>query len=269
MPFAINKNYTVSKLTDKNIASLNSIMQGFNESELVNLNLSTTTVFNTLGALNKWTTQQINALQTPVTNYIQKYLSSNLTSKFLSSASNLLCSVPTSYLSKTSLTESNFKLSLSTFAKINIPCPNIADWYTYARSTSLFGSKKRATTPALTTSQLSQMGALVAGISIADLQTLPKSYMSSIVSLAFQNMPADTVNALSADQLSGLNAAQVSALQNSPYSSSFSAAIKSGLAALAQNLVVKSTTKSAASLLQFNFISLTLCFLIALFENEF
>jgi len=262
-------NYTVSKLTDKNIASLNSIMQGFNETELVALNLSSTTAFNTLGSLNKWSTAQINAFQTPVNSYIQKYLNNNLTSKFLSSAGNLLCSIPTSYLSKTYLPESSFRLSLSTFAKINIQCPNVANWYSYARTTSIFSSKKRATTPALTTSQLSKMGALAAGISIADLQTLPRSYMSSISSLAFQNMPADTVNALSSDQISGLNAAQVSALQNSPYAASFSAAIKSSLTALSKNLAVTATTKSAASMLAFNFISFIPCLILALFKYDF
>jgi len=154
-------------------------------------------------------------------------------------------------------------MSLGSFSKINIRCPNVANWYSYARNTALFKTKsKRAVTPALTTSQLSQMGALVAGISIADLQTLPKSSMSSISSLAFQNMPAATVNALSTDQLNGLSGSQVSALQNSPYYSSFSTSIKSGLTTLSQNLAAAAASNAFS--VTFNFSILTICLLLSI-----
>lgn len=86
--------------------------------------------------------------------------------------------------------------------------------------------------------------------------------MSSISSLAFQNMPAATVNALSTDQLNGLSATQVSALQNSPYYSSFSSTIKSGLTTLSQNLAA--SAKSNAFGITYNFVIISACLLYSI-----
>ena len=74
-----------------------------------------------------------------------------------------------------------------------------------------------------------------AGITAADLETIPASYMSSISSSALQYMPAAKLNLLTMDQLNGLSTEQVASLVNSPYYSSFSSSIKTGLASLAAN----------------------------------
>jgi len=97
-----------------------------------------------------------------------------------------------------------------------------------------------------------------AGITVSDLSTLPASTISSISASAFSIMPADTVNSLTTAQLNGLSMSQLSALTNSPYYSSFSTSIKSGLTSLTANAAATAKTSSGLKL-NFNMISLISC----------
>jgi hypothetical protein len=67
---------------------------------------TTTTSISALGALTTWTTAQLatTALGVPISNYITNYLSGTITSTFLTSAGNLLCTLTQSQINGISTT---------------------------------------------------------------------------------------------------------------------------------------------------------------------
>jgi hypothetical protein len=171
----------------------------------------------------------------------------------LTSAANLLCSFNTAQI--TSVTSSAFSSSISVLAKISLNCPNIASWYALAKENPNYGS-----TLYTSISSLSELGSIISGISIADLQLVSVDSMSSITTTAFQYMPAATVNSLSVSQLTGLSIDQVTALLNSPNYASFSSSIKNYLVALASG---SSTATSGSFRLKVsNLAEYLFCFII-------
>jgi len=254
------KNYgSTSNLTTQQITALNSIMQGFSATQLISLNFTSTTSINALGALNLWTADQLNALTTPLTKYITTYLNNNISSTFITAAGNLLCSLTTAQISSAS--NSSLKLAVGSPSKISIACPTVSTWYKIYRplfKNSGVSKRSTTTTAVLTKSSVSSLGTVIAGITVSDLSTLPASTISSISASAFSIMPADTVNSLTTAQLNGLSMSQLSALTNSPYYSSFSTSIKSGLTSLTANAAATAKTSSGLKL-NFNMISLISC----------
>lgn len=61
-----------------------------------------------------------------------------ITSDFITSAANLLCSFSSTQIN--SISDSDFTSSVSALAKISISCPNMNLWYSKAKSSSTYGS---------------------------------------------------------------------------------------------------------------------------------
>lgn len=224
---------SASAISDKNITALNSIMVGFSSSDLAILTFTTTTSIGALGALNGWSSDQLNSLATPLTNYVTNYLSGTITSDFLTSAANLLCSLTSGQI--TGITESVFTSSVSALAKISLTCPNMNSWYAKAKISSTYGA-----TLVSDNSKLTELGSILTGITTTDIASVPADSISSISTTAWKYMPAATVNSLSSDQLNGLSNDQLTSLLNSPNYSSFSGPITSALSSLSGSSSAKS-----------------------------
>lgn len=157
---------------------------------------------------------------------------------------------------------------MSSLAKISLLCPNIATWYNYTKYSGQYSSLTSSS------SALTELGAIISGITTADMALVSSDMVSSISSNALQYMPADTINSMSSTQLSGLSATQVVALQSSPNYSSFSSSVKSGLTSMSTSGTISDSgtttttttaSRSHASLIKFNpFILFNICVLSVL-----
>jgi len=183
-------------------------------------------------------------LATPLTTYITTYLSGSVTSDFMTSAGNLLCSFSSSQISSVSTTV--FASSISSLSKISLACPNIANWYALAKTVPAYGSSLYSSS-----SSISELGSVMSGITTTDLASVSADQISSFSTLSFQYMPAATVNSMSTTQLAGLAHDQVTSLLNSPYYSSFSSAITSYLATASGG----TATTSGASQISLNYLA--------------
>lgn len=163
----------------------------------------------------------------------------------MTSAANLLCCLTSDQI--TNLDNTVFTQSISTLSKISLTCPNIANWYSYAKTSSTYGSSL-----VTDNSMLTELGAILSGITPADIKLIPTDSISSISTVAWKYMPADTVNSLSADQIGELSNDQMTALLNSPNYDSFSDLITSSL----QSQLGVTTTSSRGYSLQLSSISL-------------
>jgi hypothetical protein len=121
----------VSSISDTNLSQLKSILVGFSYSDLSSLVFTTTTSINSLGSLNGWNSSQLNALSTPLTNYITNYIGNTITVNFLTSAANLACSLTSNQIN--SISNSTFISSISVLSKISLTCPNISLFYALAK----------------------------------------------------------------------------------------------------------------------------------------
>ena len=238
---------SAASISDTNVTSLNNVVLGFTSAQLSTLTFTTTTSIAALGALSDWSTSQVeilffnlslflqlniilmlklSGLYTPLNNYITNTLSGTITADFMTSAGNLLCSLSSTHVTGVSTTV--FASSISSLSKISLGCPNIANWYTLAKTVSAYGSSLYSSS-----SSISELGSVMSGISTTDIALVSTDAISSFSTTAFQYMPAATVNLMSSSQLSALAIDQVSALLNSPYYSSFSSAVTSALAVAA------------------------------------
>jgi hypothetical protein len=182
-------------------------------------------------------------LATPLTTYITTYLSGSVTSDFMTSAGNLLCSLSSNQISSISTTV--FASSISSLSKISLACPNIANWYALAKTVPAYGSSLYSSS-----SSISELGSVMSGITTTDLASVSADQISSFSTLSLQYMPAATVNSMSTTQLAGLAHDQVTSLLNSPYYSSFSSAITSYLATASGG-----TATSGASQISLNYLA--------------
>ncbi len=179
----------------------------------------------------------MSALSTPLTSYITTNCSGSVTSDLMSSAGNLLCAFTTAQVANA--TSAMFTSAISTLSGISMSCPNMASWYSLAKTVSTYGSELYTSI-----SSLSELGSVISGITTTDIALVSADGISSITTNALQYMPAATVNALSSTQLAGLAVDQVSALLNSPNYASFSSSITSSLLTAATGVP---TTSSAGS----------------------
>jgi len=211
-------------ISDTTVGQLNSILTGFagtnaySESDLANLPTFSISTLSTLGALTGWSSTQLTYLNTPISAYITA--SSNSYSDFIQSGGNLLCALNTT----TIMSIPTAQFSVTSLSKISISCPNIAAWYSYATTKVSSYSSAYASSSALT-----ELGSVVAGISTSDIALVTADNIGSISSSAWTYMPAATVNAISSSALSGLTTDAVSALLSNPNAASFSSAITSSL----------------------------------------
>jgi len=189
----------------------------FTESDLATLPTFTITSISALGALTGWSSTQLSNLATPVTNYIT---AAGSYSDFLQSGGNLLCGLNTSQINAIPTNQ----FSVTSLSKISVSCQNMAAWYAYATKNISSYSGAYASSSALT-----ELGSVIAGISTADIALVSSDNIGSISSSAWTNMPAATVNAISSSALSGLPTEAVSALLSNPNAASFSSAITSSL----------------------------------------
>jgi len=244
-----------NSIPDTDIANLNSICVGFSTTQLASLVFTTTTSISALGALTTWSTAQLasSALGAPLTVYINSasYLNGVITSSFLSAAGNLLCTLNQNQIS--SISSSAF--SVSALSSISVSCPNIAYWYAYAKANVTAYSSLTSSASAI-----SELGSVMAGVSTADIALISADNIGSITTSAWTNMPAATVNSLSATQLAGLSTDQVTALTNNPNAASFSASVTNALTS-----ALTGTTTSNANMQSINMISLLICSLMAIF----
>lgn len=153
-------------------------------------------------------------------------------------------------------------------SKISLTCPNIANWYVFAKNTTAFASLTNSS------SALSELGTIISGITSADIALVSSDSISSISNSALQFMPANTINSMSTAQLTGLSANQVTALQSSPNYASFSTALKSGLTSLSTTgivietsvtsavTIITTTARSDGYFIQFNLVTLFVCFIL-------
>ena len=193
------------------------------------------------------------ALATPLTTYITTYLGGSITSDFMTSAGNLLCSLSSTQVSGVSTTI--FAASISSLSKISLACPNIANWYALAKTVPAYGSSLFSSS-----SSISELGSVMSGITTTDMALVPTDGIVSFSTYAFQYMPATTVNSMSTAQLNLLSHVQIVSLLNSPYYSSFSTAVTNTLAS-----ATGTTTTSGASqitLSHFSKISIGLYFIL-------
>jgi len=244
---AISLYTSPSQISDANIAALNSVLLGFTQTQLSQLVFTSTTSISALGALSGWSSAQLSGLSTPLTNYINTNCSGSVTSDLMTSSSHLLCAFSSAQV--TNVTSAMFTASISTLSGISMACPNMANWYTLAKTVSTYA------TPYSSLSVLSELGAVISGITTTDIALVSADGVSSITTSALQYMPAATVNTLSSTQLAGLAVDQVSALMNSPYYSSFSASLQASLQSSATGTTV---TANSASSLVFSKLSLGL-----------
>ena len=162
------------------------------------------------------------ALATPLTAYITTYLSGSITSDFMTSAGNLLCSFSSTQISGISTTV--FAASISSLSSINLACPNIANWYALAKTVPAYGSSLYSSSSSIT-----ELGSVMSGITTTDMASVTSDGINSFSTAAFQYMSAATVNSMSATQLAGLSVDQITSLLNSPYYFSFSTAVTNSL----------------------------------------
>ena len=191
---------------------------------------------------------KLSGLYTPLNNYITNTLSGTITADFMTSAGNLLCSLSSTHVTGVSTTV--FASSISSLSKISLGCPNIANWYTLAKTVSAYGSSLYSSS-----SSISELGSVMSGISTTDIALVSTDAISSFSTNAFQYMPASTVNLMSSSQLSALAIDQVSALLNSPYYSSFSSAVTSALAVATGGTAAVTTAASAAAQISLSFLA--------------
>jgi hypothetical protein len=159
----------------------------------------------------------------------------------MTSSANLLCSLTNTQIS--SISSTIFTSSISTLSNINLVCPNMANWYSLAKTNPNYG-----TTLYTSISSLSELGSVISGISTTDIQLVSADSMSSITTTALQYMPSSTVNSLSATQISGLSNDQITSLMNSPNYASFSTSITSTLLGGSGQSVTNSADKIFKSL---------------------
>ena len=191
----------------------------------------------------------MSALAIPLTNYINTNCSGIVNSDLISSAGNLLCSFSSAQIA--SVTSAMFTSAISTLSGISLICPNMASWYSLAKTNPNYGS-------ALYTSisSLSELGSVISGITTADIQLVSADSINSITTNALKYMPAATINVLSSAQLAGLAIDQVSSLLNSPNYASFSSNITSSLQILVTGssaTATTPTTKTPTSSANFNY----------------
>lgn len=115
------------------------------------------------------------------------------------------------------------------------------------------------------TGALTELGAILAGISAADLMQINSNSISFITTTAFTFMPASTINMLNNTQLAGLTLSQAVALQNSPYYTYFSSTIQSAIQSIINNS--KLSTVSSASIQHFNIYNFIILLFIVLVQN--
>jgi len=132
-----------------------------------------------------------------------------------------------------------FAASISSLSKISLACPNIASWYSVAKTVTAYGSSLYSSSSSIT-----ELGSVMSGITTTDMAYVSDDGISSFSTTAFQYMPAATVNSMSTTQLAGLAVDQVTALLNSPYYSSFSTAVTNALALAIGGTISSSTSKT-------------------------
>jgi len=106
-------------------------------------------------------------------------------------------------------------------SKLSVTCPNIASWYSLAKKSSTYGSNLYTSSSAV-----SELGSIMAGISVSDLSQLPNNVMSSLTANVWNLMAVATVNSLTTGQLKGLTNTQVANIMRSPNYSQLSTAIR-------------------------------------------
>ena len=166
------------------------------------------------------------ALRTPISNYITS-VGNTISSDLLKAMGNLACSLTSTQVN--SITSTVFEESVSILSKINLVCPNMASFYTKAKSSY---------SSTISSSALIELGSIISGITESDLNQITAETISSITTLAWKYMPASTVNLLSSTQMSGLTNTQVSSLMNSPSYSSFSSTIQSSVTSLSNGIAL-------------------------------
>ena len=130
-------------------------------------------------------------------------------------------------------------------------------WYQFAKQTNSYSNLVNSS------SALTELGAIISGISTSDLTQINSNSITYITNTALKFMPASTVNTLTNSQLSGLSLNQAVALQNSPYYSLFSNTIISAIQSIINN---KQIVSSADSTKHFNIYYL-ITLLLVLFRN--
>lgn len=264
---ALAKTYfgTSANISETDIVALNYIITGFAGTNSFTTSDLSTLVFSTssqtsasisaLGALSGWSSAQLTALNTPITNFITNALGGTITSSFMAYASNLLCALTTAQIN--AIPTSAF--TISALSKISISCPNIGTWYAYAKANISAYSN-----PASSASSLSEMGSVIAGITPADIATISTDNIGSVTSSAWTNMPVATVNSLSSTQVASLSHDQATSLLSNPNAASFSSSITSALNSI---LGSPSSTTSASDRNQsISFVSFVISLMLALFS---
>jgi trimeric autotransporter adhesin len=244
---------TAANISDADLANLNLIVTGFSNSDLASLKFTSSASISALGALTTWSTSQLgtSVLGVSVSNFITNYLSGTISSSFLGYAGNLLCSLNQTQINGIASTA----FSASVVSSISVSCPNIAYWYAYAKSTGGYSSVTNSS------SQLTELGSVIAGITTSDLALISTDNIGSITTGAFQYMPAATVNSMSSSQLASLSTDQATSLVNNPNYSSFSSSVTSALSSL---ITGTSITSGTAGCIQLSLINLLVSSFIVL-----
>lgn len=184
-----------------------------------------------LGALDKWSTDQLSGLSTPISTYIQTKLSNTITPVAMTSLKNLLCSLKSSEISSAYISADTFKSSISAPKSLSIAnCPNIGLWYQFAKSNPLFSSntgRQSSSSPVLSSSQVNQLGAVMGGITQADLATLTQGQISQISTSALKLTSQSVLESMSSTQIKGLSATQAQSILDAYPSISISSSLQS------------------------------------------
>ncbi len=106
-------------------------------------------------------------------------------------------------------------------SKLSATCPNIVTWYSLAKKSSTYGA-----TLFTSSSAVSELGSVMAGITVPDLAQLPADTISSLSASVWNLMAVATVNSLTSSQLKGLTTSQVASIMRSPNYSQFSTAVR-------------------------------------------
>ncbi|CAF0949002.1 unnamed protein product [Brachionus calyciflorus] len=259
----------ITDLTDSDIPIYGKIMSGYTAANLANLqNLSIASI-QALGKINSFSNEQLNKIIAKI---------GTIDTDKLSVMGNLVCGLSQANID--SITDGFFKENIKAMSLVNMAnCPSIGMLYTKAiKSLGLSKAKRQVRQVATTTidsSVLSEIGAVVAGMSSTEFQNLDSRSIQTISSSTWSIMPASLINSMTRTQISSLSNDQLTAILNNPNAGSYSSTITQLMTSAAQNIDVtrsdvapENITKSSSANVKFNSLilfSMVLCVLISAF----